>query len=188
MESGVVLNEKEMNKLFGWQYKNKFLPKNIKYFEKIIKEHGDNDRFSIEKFIDISVRYSIDYGVVFPFPPQLANEKMWQCYERNSIEKIKLKDTFYRELIERVKLTFVFLNGRKISDITENPLQRIKLTNAYAEDRLDLCVYCFSKSFMEFAKQEGMLIDFSEEQAIIKKYDKLLEKIKEKLGDDFEEV
>ena len=41
---------------------------------------------------------------------------------------------------------------------------------------------------MEFAKNEGMLIDFNKEQSIIKKYEKLLNKIKEKLGDDFEEV
>ena len=188
MEPGVILHEEEMNKLFGCQYTNKFLPKNLKYFEKIIKEHGDHDRFNVEKFVDISIRYSIDYGVEFPYPPQLANEKMWQCYERNSIEKINLKDTFYRELIERVKHFFVFLNGRTVSQIVENPLQAIKIRKAYAEDNLDLCVYCFSKSFMKFAKEDGMLIDFHEEQSIIKKYEKLLEKIKEKLGDDFEEV
>lgn len=188
MEPGVVLHNEEMNKLFGWQYKNKFLPKNLKYFQKIIKEHGNHDRFNAEKFIDISIRYSIDYGVEFPYPPQLANEKMWQCYERNSIEKINLKDSFYRELIERVKHFFVFLNGRTVAQIVENPLQAIKIKKAYAEDNLDLCVYCFSKSFMKFSKEDGMLIDFNKEQSIIKKYEKLLGKIKEKLGDDFEEV
>lgn len=188
MEPGVVLNDKEMERLFGWQYNNNFLPKNLKYFEKIIEEHGSRDRFNVEKFIDISVRYSIDYGVDFPYPPQLANEKMWQCYERNSIERIKLKDTFYRELIERVRHFFVFLNGKSISEIVNNPLQLIKIRSAYAEDRLDLCVYCFSKSFMEFAKQDGMLIDFQKEQSIIKQYDKLLEKVKEKLGEDFKEL
>lgn len=188
MDPNVVLNREEIEKLYGWQYKNKFLPKNLKYFQKIIEEHGADESFEYKKFIDLSIRYSVDYNTNFPYPPQLTTKPVWVAYKRNCLESIKLKDTYYKELIDRVKLFFASLNNRTIPEILSNPILSNRIVNSYASEKLDLCVYCFSKSFMEFAKNEGMLIDFSKEQSIIKKYEKLLNKIKEKLGDDFEEV
>ena len=57
---------------------------------------------------------------------------------------------------------------------------------AYAEGTLDLTVLCFSKSFMEFSKKENMIIDFHEEQSKID--ERLKNKIKEKIGEDFMEA
>lgn len=188
IDPDVVLHENEIKKLFGWQYENKFLPKNLKYFKKLVEDHKLDMSFDYKKFIDISIKYSIDYNVDFPYPPQIVSDAAWKAYERNKVESIKIKDTFYKDLIERVKLFFVFLNGRKIADVLNNPILSNRIVNSYADDSIDLCVYCFSKSFMEFAKNNDMLIDFNKEQAIIKKYEKLLDKIKEKLKDDFMEV
>lgn len=126
----------------------------------------------------------------FIYPQQLSQEKNYKIYLRNKAEFAEklLDESDEKKLVKRVVNIFVFLNNRKIEQITKSVILSNDFIAAYADDNLDLCVYCFSKAFKEFAEKERMMIDFAREQRNIKRYKRVFNKIKEKLGDDFFEA
>lgn len=161
----------------GWEKKHQ------KEFEKIALMFCDREEFEPNDFIDAVLADD------FLFPAQIAQEKYWKVYLRNSSENTNENDLSEDiALAKRVKSIFVYLNGRTIEQITTNPFVKNDLIQMYAEDTIDLIVYCFSKSFIKFAKQNSMLIDFKKEQSILKEHKKILDKVKEKLGEDYMEV
>lgn len=156
-----------------------FKTRNFKYFLKAAEMFSDKEEFEPKTFIDAIMAES------FLMPAQIPQNKNWKIFLRNSQETEVVED-LQLNCAKKVKSFFTFLNGRKIKDIIGNLILRQDWIDAYAEDKLDLSVLCFSKSFMEFANKENMMIDFSEEQSKIS--EKIKNKIKEKIGDDFMEV
>ena len=169
---------KQRKELLKNNYTFQFCKKNFKYFLKAAEMFSEREGFEAELFIDSVL------GEGFLYPPQIPVERNWKIYLRNSQEKEVVSNTVIDDA-KRVKRFFAFLNGRSIKDITNSYILSQDLCKQYADDTLDLIVLCFSKSFKEFSKKERMFIDFSDEQSKIDI--RLKNKIKEKLGDDFEE-
>lgn len=163
-----------------------FRSKNLKYFQRAAGEFCRRKGFQPEGFIDSVMAED------FFRPTQLATEHVWKIYERNKDEfqkeRKKRKPSEARELAERVKRVFVFLGKRTVAQAVGNTFVRNSLFEQYDNDVLDMCVYCFSATFMGFAEKERMYIDFAGEQSKIKRYPKIADKIKEKLKDDFKEL
>lgn len=158
---------------------------NWKYFEKIAMMFCNRDGFEPENFIDAVLADK------FLYPAEISQEKYWKVYLKNSIEINNNEDDDVSEeiaIIRRVKRIFVYLDNRTIKEVTTNYFVRKDLIQEYAEGTIDLIVYCFSKSFKEFAEKESMMIDFKKEQSILKEHKKILDKVKEKLGEDYMEV
>lgn len=161
-----------------------FAKRNFRHFQKAAGEFCRREGFQPEGFID-SVLAEEPL-----FPPQLASERVWKIYERNKgeFQQEKRKTSEIKELAERVKKVFVFLGKRTVRQAVSSTFVRNDLLEQYDNDVLDLCVYCFSSAFMELAEKERMYIDFPAEQGKIKRFPKIRDKIKEKLGDDFKEL
>jgi exonuclease I len=165
----------QRKELLSFQY-NKFLEKNLKYFNKVEEMFASKEEFEPETFIDAVL------GEGFLYPPQLPVAKNWKIYLRNSQETETTTSSALNDA-KAAKAFFGFLNGRTIKDITTSLILKNDLLDEYANDKLDLTVLCFSKAFKELAEKERMMIDFSEEQSKIDY--RIKEKIKEKIGDDF---
>lgn len=165
----------ERRELLKNNYNYQFYPKYIKYFNKAAEMFAIREDFNANLFIDSILSND------FLYPPQIPQEKNWKTYLRNSQEKEIVNSSF--ETAVKVKDFFLFLGKRKISDLLNDYFNKVKILNDYGNDRLDLSVLCFSKSFKEFSKKENMMIDFKEEQSKIN--EKIKNKIKEKLNDDF---
>lgn len=184
-ETVQALDYEQIEQLFKMHYsykKNGFRERYFKYFLKAAEMFYGLEFFEEKLFID-SIMWEN-----FLFPQQIPYKKNWKTF-------LKMKDSLQEEDIvscslvndiKKAKEFFTYLNGRAIKDMVNSPLFSREWSDAYAEDTLDLTVLCFSKSFMEFAKKQNMFIDFHEEQSRID--ERLKNKIKEKIGDDFEEV
>ncbi len=161
-----------------------FEKKYLKYFIKAAEMFCVREDFKPKGFIDSVLAEG------FIYPTQIPVERNWKIYQRNSVEyaQEKKKEKPGVIMAKRIAGIFSYLNNRSIEQIVNSPFISQDLISGYANDTLDLCVYCFSKSFMQFAEREGMIIDFKQEQSTIKKYKKIVEKIKEKLNEDFLEV
>lgn len=175
------LKFEQIEKCFGSAYihRNGFKDRNFKYFLKVVEKFSDKEEFEDEKFINAVLAEN------FLFPAQLANDSNWKTFLRNSQEQEVVSCSVLNDA-KKVKEFFTHLNGRTVKDMVNSVIFSKEWIEAYAEDTLDLTVLCFSKSFMAFSKKENMIIDFYEEQSKID--ERLKNKIKEKLGDDFEEV
>lgn len=165
----------ERRELLKNNYNYQFYPKYIKYFNKAAEMFAIREDFNANLFIDLILSND------FLYPPQIPQEKNWKTYLRNSQEKEVVNSSF--ETAVKVKDFFLFLGKRSVFDLLKDYFNKIKILNDYGEGKLDLSVLCFSKSFKEFAKKENMMIDFFEEQNKIN--EKIKNKIKEKLNDDF---
>lgn len=150
-----------------------------KYFDAAADMFASREEFDARTFIDAVL------GEGFLFPAQIPVEKNWKIYLRNSQETEEhiVRGTTLADTIKNAKSFFAFLNGRKIKDICNSPILSQDLIDDYAQDELNLTVLCFSKSFKKFSEKENMIIDFKEEQSKID--ERLKEKIKKKLEDDF---
>lgn len=161
-----------------------FRQKNLKYFIKASEMFSARKDFTTsEDFISAILNES------FVYPPQLTTEGIWRTFLRNKGQFVSENRSELFILAENVKKFFVFLNGRTIEMILSNIITANQILSDYGNANLDLTVLCFSKVFKEFSKKERMDIDFKSEQSKIKKYKKIVDKIKEKLNEDFfEEV
>lgn len=157
-----------------------FKKKNYKYFLLAAENFSGRQEFTNGK--DFINAIMADRDV---FPQQLAHEYNWEVFLRNK----NIFSTVYVKkplvIADNISKFFVFLNGRKIEDILNNSLLNMRFIEDYDNDNLDMSVLAFSKSFKSFAEKEKMLIDFKEEQSRITKYPIIVEKLKEKLVDDF---
>lgn len=193
IEEVIEMNARIMCEHYYFNYYKQYRPighKNfekryLKYFVKSSEMFCVRDGYKPKGFIDSILAEG------FIYPQQIPVEKNWKTFERNSIEfaqepKKKLSPDV--EMAHRVVNIFTYLHNRTIKQMVSSPLLSQDFIIGYDNDSLDLCVYCFSSSFMEFSKKENMIIDFNLEQSKIKKYKKIFNKIKEKLGDDFMEV
>lgn len=159
-----------------WAFRNK----NLKYFIEVSENFSARKEFtSGEDFINSILNEN------FVYPPQLVNENNWKIFLRNKNEFSKKEQKEIIVVANNVKKFFVFLNGRSIENLLNNVIMCNQIISDYDNDNLDLTVLCFSKKFKEFSEKEGMIIDFKQEQCKIKEYKKIIEKIKEKLNDDF---
>lgn len=156
-----------------------FKTRNLEYFQKTVEMFSDREGFEPKLFVDAVIAEQ------FLMPQQFPYEKNWKIFLRNSQESEAVSCSLVED-VKKAKAFFTFLNGRSIKDMTKSAIFSKEWSNAYADDTLDLTVLCFSKSFMEFAEKDNMIIDFKEEQSKID--ERLKNKIKEKLGEDFEEV
>ena len=192
IEDLIGVNARIMCEHYYFTYYKKYRPighKNfekryLKYFEKAAQMFCVREDFKPKGFIDSVLAEG------FIYPTQIPIEKNWKTYQRNSIEyaqEIKEEKPDVT-MAKRVVNIFTYLHGRAISQITNSPMLSQDLIKDYDNDNLDLCVYCFSKSFMDFAEKSSFIIDFKKEQSKIKKYQKIFDKIKEKLGEDFKEI
>jgi hypothetical protein len=156
-----------------------FKMKYLKYFDAAADMFASREDFEAKTFIDSVLSES------FLYPAQIPVEKNWKIYLRNSQETEEhiVRGMTLTDTIKSAKDFFTFLNGRKIKDICNSLILSQDLIDDYAQDELNLTVLCFSKSFKEFSKKENMIIDFKEEQSKID--ERLKEKIKKKLEDDF---
>lgn len=192
IEDLVDINAKIMCKHYYFTYYKSYRPighrnfekKYLKYFIKAAEMFCVRQGFKPEGFVDSVLAEG------FVFPMQFPYERNWEVFQRNKVEfaQEKVVEKPSVVLARRVAGIFSYLNNRTIEQITSSPFTSQDLITDYADDNLDLCVYCFSKSFIDFAKKENIIIDFAEEQNKIKKYKKIFEKIKEKLGNDFIEI
>ena len=163
-----------------------FEKKNLKYFINVAEKFSIRDGFNQRAFIKSAMRGEYRY------PAQLNFEYLWnnyieeiallkQEYEEEQKRKEAVWDSPELKLTKRVVNFFKMLNGRTIQDIANNPFLEMQMY-----EWNDLCVACFSETFIGS-------VDISEEnikieQSNVKKYPRVFNKIKEKLGDDFKEV
>lgn len=180
MVQGMSYEQREQYFKSAYSHQNGFRDRNYKYFLKTAEMFSDREEFSEAKhFIDSVMAEN------FLFPTQLPYEKNWKVFLRNSQES-ELTHCSVIDEVKKAKEFFTYLNGRSIKDMVNSVIFSKEWIEAYAEDTLDLTVLCFSKSFMEFSKKENMIIDFHEEQSKID--ERLKNKIKEKIGEDFMEA
>lgn len=193
IEDLVGINARIMCEHYYFNYYKKYRPigvknftnKYLKYFIKAAEMFCIRDDFKPKGFIDSILVEG------FIYPTQIPVERNWKTYQRNSLEyaqEPKKQISPEAEMVHRVVNVFTFLHDRTIKQMVSSPMLNKVFISDYDNDNLDLCVYCFSKSFQEFSEKESFIIDFKEEQDKIKKYQKIYNKIKDKLGDDFAEV
>lgn len=158
-----------------------FCKKYYSYFENVYDKLKGDKTFNGKGYI-LSV-----LADGFKYPQQLSSNDCFQRYYQNRSEFEKEEESEELKLAKRVVSTFTFLNGRTIEEVLSNPARKKDFEINYDNNNLDYTVYSFSSAFQKFAEKEGFIIDFIEEQSKIKKYPKLLNKIKEKLGADYNE-
>lgn len=163
-----------------------FEKKYLKYFIEVAKKFCIREGFNARAFIKSAMRGEYKY------PAQLNFEYVWDNYveelqllKQEMQEEEKRKDAAWDspeiKMAKRVVRFFKMLNGKSIQDYANNPFLEMQM-NSWD----DLCVACFSESYIGS-------VDISEEsikmkQSEVKKFPKILSKIKEKLGEDFKEV
>lgn len=156
-----------------------FYKKYYKYFETVYDKFKGEKNFSGRGFIKSVL---VDG---FKRPQQLATNECLKLYRTNrDLFEIK-EESEEIKLAKNIVYTFTYLNNKNISEFLSLSFRRAEFENNYDNDNLNYTVYCFSKAFRKFAEEENFQIDFKKEQSKVKKYPKLLNKIKEKLGDDF---
>lgn len=196
LELLVLSNAKEMCRTYFSEYYiphigrparyETFEKKYIKYFIEVSKKFCIRDGFNPRAFIKSAMRGEYKY------PAQLNFEYLWKNYleelallkqemEEEQKSKEAAWDSAEIKLAKRVVRFFKSLNGKTIQEYANNPFLEMQMSGWD-----DLCVACFSASYIGS-------VDISEEnvkieQSKIKKFPKILEKIKEKLGEDYEEV
>lgn len=188
-EDDILRNARIMCQHYYFDYYKSYRPIGIKNFENRYFKFFYNasmmfcnrDDFNPEIFISSVMAEG------FLYPTQIPVEKNWKIFQRNESEfRPKTKKSKDYEDAKKVAEFFTWLNGRSIKTILENPFTRLDIVN---NDSLDLCVLCFSKIFKKFSESEEypFIIDFKKERSKITNV-KLLKKIKEKLGDDFDKA
>lgn len=159
-----------------------FRIKNFQYFR------NASEKFSGRKEFTNGIDFiNAVLGEGFLWPQQLANEGNWANFLRNSKGEVK-KEKNIVIVARNVKKFFLSLEDKTIAESLKSFFYRNDLISQYDNDTLDLTVFCFSKAFKEFSEKEGFIIDFEEEQKKVKRYDKILKKVKEKLGVDYYEI
>lgn len=158
---------------------NNFYNKYKKYFDNTDNMFGQRKEFSPEAFIHAILLEG------FVYPQQLPIEKNWEIYERNKSSYKKENEDII--LAKNIVSAYKNLKSGTVETFLNSPFNRLAIFNGKQSFPIDF--FFFSKYFISFYKEHenDFKVKYNIQIGRVKyfQYKKIIEKIKEILGEDY---
>ena len=150
--------------------------KYFKYFENAAKLFCVRDNYNAEKLVDAFVADG------FMWPAQLPNEFTWNKY-LNYLPGLKDKKSEETEIVEKIVESSILI--KRAGSVSNWLNDYNKLTIKNNQMKIDPTLFSFSKTFCDFADDYIDTEEYRKKVFRLNCKNKLLEKIKALLGDDY---